>query len=173
LGLPDAEEVFAAALLQDMAVPLLAKEAPDAYNTLFGARSNSSIRLSALEQHVFGWTHAQAAGLMVRNWSLPEQFATLIESHLAIDELVQEQRDPSRLAVALSALLPTTGDPGWAECSAFEQYYQRVCPRSGPALTELLGRIDHEFADFAPLLKLPTPKRSLVECYGEVAAATG
>lgn len=171
LGQKDAEDVFAAALLQDMAVPLLAKEVPDAYNTLFGARnnSNSRIRLSMLEQHVFGWTHAEAAGIMVRNWNLPEEFAILIEGHLAIDALVgQSTMDPNRLAVALSALLPTTGDQGWTECGAFEQNYQKVCPASGPTVPELLAKVDHEFAEFAPVLKLSNPKHSLVESYEEV-----
>lgn len=174
LGLKEAEDVFAAALLQDMAVPLLAKEAPDAYNTLFGARSHSNnrVRLSMLEQRVFGWTHAEAAGMMVRNWSLPEEFADLIESHLAIDQLVSEATmEPSRLAVALSALLPTTGDQSWNEGSVFEQYYQKICPNSAPRLPDLLGKVDLEFAEFAPVMKLSIPKRSLVNCYEEVTVA--
>ena len=39
LGLKDAEDLFAAALLQDMAVPLLAKEQPQRYLKLLEARS--------------------------------------------------------------------------------------------------------------------------------------
>lgn len=174
LGLKDCEDVFAAALLQDMAVPLLAKEAPDAYNTLFGARSNSNnrVRLSMLEQRVFGWDHAEAAGMMVRNWSLPETFADLIESHLAIEQLAsQVTLEPNRLAVALSALLPTSSDTVWNEGHLFEQYYQKVCPSAGLPLAELLGKVDREYAEFAPLMKLASPKLSLVESYETTAAA--
>jgi HD-like signal output (HDOD) protein len=176
LRLPDAEEVFSAALLQDMAVPMLAREAPEAYRTLFGAggNKNSQVRLSALEQHVFGWTHAKAAGIMVRNWGLPEGFAVLIESHLAIDALAnQSPVDPGRLAVALSAMLPTTGEQGWTESGVFERTYRKVCPGQEPSIAELFARVDHEFAEFAPLLKLPSPKRSLVDSYEAVATAAG
>jgi HD-like signal output (HDOD) protein len=173
LGLAEAEEAFAAALLQDMAVPLLAKEVPDVYTALFGVRasSNSRIRLSMLEQHVFGWTHAEAAGMIARRWNLPEAFAVLIEDHLTVDQWVSKSTsEPGKLAVAMSALLPTTGEATWPECATFDDYYQKVCPPGGPLATEILGQVDQEFVEFAPFLKLPIPSRSLVQSYESVAA---
>ncbi len=174
LGMKEAEEPFAAALLQDMAVPLLAKEVPEAYDALFGARrdSESQVRLSKLEQHVFGWTHAEAAGIMARQWNLPEEFATLIEAHLAIDQWVsQADAEPGKLAVAMSALLPPVSDKGWAEFEMFERYYEQVRPANGPSVPELLGQIDEEFADFAPVLRMAAPSSTLVESYNQVTAA--
>jgi len=174
LGLEQAEEPFAAALLQDMAVPLLAKEVPDAYVKLFGARekSESRVRLSMLEEHVFGWNHAEAAGIMARQWDLPEAFATLIEDHLSIDEWASKaESEPGKLAVAMSALLPTAGDPVWGECSMFDEYYQKVTSEEAPTATELLGEVDEEFDQFAPVLKITRPGSSLVECYEEAAVA--
>ena len=175
LGLNQAEEPFAAALLQDMAVPLLAKEVPDAYVKLFGARaeSNSRVRLSMLESHVFGWTHAEAAGIMARQWSLPEAFATLIEDHLDIEQCsAVPGADPGKLAVSMSALLPTTVDSNWIECGAFEKYYERICPEDGPSITQTLELVDDEFAEFAPVLKIATPGVTLVDSYNETAAET-
>ena len=170
LGLGQAEEPFAAALLQDMAVPLLAKEVPETYDKLFNARieSNARVRLSMLESHVFGWTHAEAAGIMARQWALPEAFATLIESHLDIEQCsTVPGADPGKLAVSMSAMLPTTTDPEWTECSAFEKYYQQACPEGGPSVTEMLERVDGEFAEFAPVLRIATPGATLVDCYNE------
>ncbi len=175
LGLKDAEEPFAAALLQDMAVPLLAKEVPEAYAKLFGARIKSGhrVRLSMLEDHVFGWNHAKAAGIMARQWRLPDAFATLVEGHLGIDEcLTQPDPEPGKLAVAMSALLPTTSDPVWTECAKFEQCYQKFCPAGSASVEELLEQVDQEFADVAPVLRIQTPSASLVDAYNEVAAAT-
>lgn len=164
LGLKDAEDLFAAALLQDMAVPLLAKELPEQYTKLLEARTNGAARLSELEQAEFGWNHAQAAGQMARSWSLPEEFATFIESHAQIDELIpQAQTNPSALAVAISALLPPVNDSEWGEREKFLATYQQVAPAGAPSVEELLGRIDTEFAEFAPVLKLAVPKRSLLE----------
>ena len=174
LGMEEAEEPFAAALLQDMAVPLLAKEVPDAYLKLFGARSNSNskVRLSRLEEHVFGWTHAEAAGIVARQWDLPEGFATLIEDHLNIEHWsLHPDSEPGRLAVALSALLPTTGDSTWNECRLFDSYYRKVKPRSAPAIEEALDETDKEFADFAPIMKMTVPEKSLVDRYNVDAVA--
>jgi HD-like signal output (HDOD) protein len=171
LGMKDAEEPFAAALLQDMAIPLLAKEIPEIYAKLLVARDQGKIQLSALEQRVFGWTHAQAAGLMARQWNLPEEFATLIESHSSIDECLEKSSSElGRVAVAMSALLPPASDQSWVECGQFETYYARLSLPDGASIEELLGRIDQEFTAFAPVLKLANPSKSLVDNYREVAA---
>ena len=177
LGMKEAEEPFAAALLQDMAVPLLAKVVPHAYLKLFGARANSDakVRLSRLEEHVFGWTHAKAAGIVARQWNLPEAFATLIEDHLDIGRWSRHpDSEPARLAVSLSALLPTTSDANWAECQLFDRYYRKVKPNSAPVIEEVLEQTDKEFADFAPIMKMAVPKQSLADRYnaGETALTT-
>jgi HD-like signal output (HDOD) protein len=173
LGIKEVEEPFSAALLEDMAVPLLAREAPGAYMRLLGARQGGKVRLSVLERHVFGWTHAEAAGIIARMWNLPEAFAVLIENHLLVDRWINEaQAEPGKLVVSLAAMLPATADPVWVDRTQFEDYYQRVCPPGGPALVEMLARTDSEFAEFAPVLKLSTPSKSLVDYYDEVAATT-
>jgi len=170
LGLKEAEEPFAAALLQDMAVPLLAKETPELYRKLLEARQDGRIRLSHLEERVFGWTHAEAGGIMARQWNLPEGFAVLVENHPAIERWANEpQNEPDKSAVALSALLPAAADPDWAERDKFQDYYQKVVPAGAPEATELLGQIDDEFTRFAPVLKLAVPSKSLVESFQDAA----
>jgi len=172
LGLKEAEEPFAAALLQDMAVPLLAKEAPEIYVKLLGARDQGRRRLSALERAVFGWTHAEAAGVMARQWNLPDDFAVLVENHLDVDRwMAQPQDEPGNLAVALSSLLPAVSDPSWSECARFEHCCEKVARPGSPSVADMLGAVDREFADFAPVLKLGTPSKSLLDAYQEVAAA--
>jgi HD-like signal output (HDOD) protein len=171
-GLKEVEEPFAAALLQDMAVPLLAKEAPEAYARLLEAREGGKVRLSRLEEKCFGFTHAEAAGMMARQWNLPEAFAVLVESHPLVERWASEPAaDRARLAVALSALLPTTVDPSWPECGLFESYYRKASPAGSAPVEELFAEIDREFAEFAPVLKLATPAKSLVESYQESLGA--
>ena len=173
LGMKEAEEPFAAALLQDMAIPLLAREEPEAYAALLEARENGQSRLSHLEQKAFGWTHAEAGGIMARQWNLPEQFAVLVESHQVDDPGVYGANgETEKLAVAISALLPATADPIWAQSSDFEDCYGKVCPAGSPSAVELLEQIDREYVEFAPLLKLSTEGKSLVESYNEAAAPT-
>ena len=100
-GLKATEEIFTAALLQDMAVPLLAKEFPQIYVKLLEGRNDGRRRLSSLEGEAFGWTHGQAAGLLARQWNLPEEFATLIEGHSG----ALDGQDPSDLGGRIVAPL--------------------------------------------------------------------
>jgi HD-like signal output (HDOD) protein len=170
LGLKEAEDLFAGALLQDMAIPLLAKEQPQRYLALLEGRRAGEQRLSDLERAEFGWTHAEAAGFMARQWSLPEEFAQLIEAHTQLDRFLAEGcMDPGKIAVALSALLPANTDQQWTEREKFITAYERFVSGRQP-LADLLAQIDAEFKDFAPVLKLATPSKSLVQQLTEAAA---
>lgn len=172
LGMREAEEPFAAALLQDMAVPLLAKQLPDDYAEMLEMREQGKVRLSQLEKDRFGWTHYDAAVRMGQQWNLPEEFITLIQHHTTLDEMMNDpQTPPGRLAVALSALLPAGADDSWHECAQFERAFQKLCPAGGPTPGEFLERIDHEFVEFAPLLKISAPAKSLATSYQEALQA--
>ncbi|MGO9110637.1 MAG: HDOD domain-containing protein [Thermoguttaceae bacterium] len=165
-GIKTMEEIFTAALLQDMAVPLLAKEFPAAYMKLLESRDQGRNRLSRLEEETFGWTHGQAAGLLARQWNLPEEFAAMIEGHSCGAADSKNPVEPGRQIVALSALLPSAADPLWIECSQWEEVLGQTCP-SAASPAGLLSQIDQEFNEFAPVLKLATPTKSLVESYQE------
>jgi HD-like signal output (HDOD) protein len=174
LGLSEAEETFAAALLQDMAVPLLAKEVPDAYAKLFDARqrSHNRVRLSQLETYAFGWHHATAAGIAARQWHLPETLSALVEDHLSVEQhLARGEAEPGKLAVGLSALLPAVDDPEWFDFPKFESFCEQVRPLDGPTLEKLLDQVDQEFAEIAPLLRIPMPRVPLVANYHQVVAS--
>jgi HD-like signal output (HDOD) protein len=173
LNKEEAEDVFAAALLQDMAIPILANESPHFYMNLLQSRKQGRMRLSSLENQAFGWQHAQAAGMMARHWNLPENFATMIENHIAIDKFADKSEStPDMVAIGMSALLPTVVDPIWTECQQFEKYYEKILPGNTPMIVELLGKIDHDFYEIAPLLKIATSTKLLVESYNEVTAST-
>lgn len=172
LGMREAEEPFAAALLQDMAVPLLAKQLPAEYAQLLELREQGKVRLSQLEQERFGWTHYDAAVQMGRQWNLPDEFITLVQHHTTLDDMLKApETPPGQLAVALSAMLPAGADDAWHECGQFERAYQTLCPAGGPAVTEFLEKIDHEFMEFAPLMKIATPAKTLAACYQEATQA--
>jgi HD-like signal output (HDOD) protein len=168
MGLHEAEEAFSAALLQDMAVPLLAKEHPHVYQRLLEARRQGQVRLSDLERKVFGWTHADAGGLIARQWNLPESFAELIAVHATDPAGVARLGAKAvRAAVALSARLPASPDPLWVEYPVLESGYRQLAPPGSPTVLELLGQIDAQMTEFAPLLKLTVPNKTLVDAYQE------
>ena len=172
LGQKEAEEAFSAALLQDMAIPLLAKELPNDYLALLESRLDGQSRLSELELQRFGWNHAQAGAKIARAWKMPEGFANLVERHISLDSDPNSRPlDTAQLAVSLSSLLPSVSDSRWHDYARFEESYGFVFRAGGPSMNDLLARIDREFQDFAPMLKLTAPTKSLAVWRDDSVAA--
>jgi len=164
LGLKDTEDLFAAALLQDMAVPLLAKEIGEPYADLLSRRIRGS-RLSELERELFGWTHADVGAAMAHSWRFPESFVEMIRGHVNLDSaMANASSSPGTVAVAVSALLPSASDDAWSDRDVFDRAYQQLA-KNAPPVVELLGRLDTEFENFAPVLKVTRPAHTLVELY--------
>ena len=164
MGMKEAEELFAAALLQDMAIPILAKEIPQRYLKLFERRATEKRRLSDLEREELGWTHAEAAAFICRNWRLPDEFARLIETHCEIDRLVADGcKDVGRLAVAIAALLPAAADHEWSERERFLSLFSQTAEGKGKTALDVLTQIDKDYADFAPVLRVANPARGLAD----------
>jgi HD-like signal output (HDOD) protein len=169
----DPEEAFAAALLQDMAIPLLLKEIAEDYVELLQqlADAKGEVRLSTLEKERFGWDHADAAGVMGTEWGLPEQLRLLLAQHLEIDKYIEQPRENAeQVAVALSAFLPTTTQEGWTERDQFERHLEKILPGEMERLSETFAKVDEEYAQFAAILQLTQPKTSLVEINEAVIA---
>jgi HD-like signal output (HDOD) protein len=172
LKVANAEDLFAAALLQDMAIPLLLKALPEQYEQLISRRSLEKIRLSSLEQEMFGWDHAQAAAALCRNWRLPEEFAVLIERHPALDELL-EGPNPKIDAgcVALASLLPSCKDSDWSESQTFLDGLEQIAQGRTIDLIAMMQMVDSSFEEFAPLLQVAVPEKNLSAWLSEVSAA--
>lgn len=172
LRLPNAEDLFAAALLQDMAIPLLLKAMPEQYERLVERRTKERVRLSSLEQEVFGWDHAQAAAALCRNWRLPEEFAILIERHPSLNELLDGSKPRIDAAcVALASLLPSCRDEQWDDEEEFLGGIERVTESRTVDLHQLMTDVDKSFEEFAPVLKIQVPDKSLVDWFSESSAS--
>ncbi len=168
IKLPEAEDLFAAALLQDMAIPLLAKELPEHYLEMFGARESGRVRLSDLEDQQFGWNHAQAAGIMARGWSLPETFSTFLETHTRYDELAASpDAKMGQVVVALSAMLPSCQDPTWVDRNLLVSNFESIPGTESSDLRDLLHEVDQQYEEIAPVLKLTVLDKTLIHCLDE------
>jgi hypothetical protein len=106
--------------------------------------------------------------MMARYWNLPDDFANLIENHTEIEKIIGQSREaPDRVAVAMSAMLPSISDTVWAEFQQFESFYKIIVPAKGPTIEDAMKKVDDEFDQFAPLMKLGKPAKSLVDRYRE------
>lgn len=164
LSLPEAEDLFAGALLQDMAIPLLLKELPEQYQNLLERRAAESRRLSGLEKECFGWDHADAAAMLAERWKLPASFVNLIRNHTQLEDLLQQgPQARGGVCVAIASLLPSCHDSVWEEQSQFVDGFQRLIGLTPLDLRTLLVQVDEDAANFAPLLRLPVPSQSLAQ----------
>ena len=160
LKLSNAEDLFAGALLQDMAIPLLLKHLPSEYEALIARRNSEGTRLSSLEREQFGWDHANAAASMARKWNLPEQFSDLIENHTHLDEILDGTiKDQGQACVALASLLPSRADNSWDEQEQFVATFRAISQTAD--INVVLTEVDEGTEEFAPLLKLPVPQTRL------------
>jgi HD-like signal output (HDOD) protein len=171
LGLKDAEELFAAGLLQDMAIPLLAQQLPEDYAEMLVERADSPQRLSQLELDRFGWTHGEAGALIAQQWQFPAEFADLIDQHTALESLVASgDASVAELAVALSAALPSSADDAWTEYEVFAAVFQKIAKPQTPNMIEILEFIDSQFAEFAPVMNISTTTKTLADFHRERTA---
>lgn len=166
LRLECAEGLFAGALLQDMAIPLLLEKFPHHYAELLQRCQLESLRLSQVEQECFGWNHATAAALMAGKWNLPASFIELVEQHTDLESLLDQVPLPCDAAcVALGACLPGCADTNWRERTRFMDGLGRLCPAAVENLGDVWVELDQETVQFAALLKLPPPPQSLaIQC---------
>lgn len=79
---PASQEVsFTAGLLQDMAIPILARARPEYGPVLEAWHGAPDSALHELEQREFGWSHDEAGGLLAAEWELPERISKAIQLH--------------------------------------------------------------------------------------------
>jgi hypothetical protein len=124
-----------------------------------------------LERESFGWDHAEAGAMLGRRWNLPAEFVEMVKDHTTTDLLDSPFRGNwAKVAVAMSALLPSVTDDVWHDAARFEELFVGLHLKGSPHAADVLAEVDTEFAEFAPVLKLPAPPKSLRECYVQSAA---
>ena len=118
---------FTAALLQDMAVPVLATERGGTYGPLLEHWHNSEDDLAALEQSEFGWNHPEVATWMCSEWALPEEMGSSVGAHhgvhsdgnrdldcppaVALVSAIRESDDPKAMDQLIETVRDTCGLP--------------------------------------------------------------
>jgi len=71
---------FTAGFLQDMAIPLLVGQRHD-YRTTLSEWYRGGGELHILEGDKYGWNHAELAGWLCEEWSLPGELTELVAHH--------------------------------------------------------------------------------------------
>ncbi|MGJ8636478.1 MAG: HDOD domain-containing protein [Phycisphaerales bacterium] len=111
--LSDKDEVFTAALFQDMGMLATFTALREGYMDIASGVEHG--QLSKLESEEFGFTHAKVGGALARKWSLPDNIADAIDFHHAPDsanqgdiEMIRAVSLGTQVAEALSAENPAS-----------------------------------------------------------------
>lgn len=162
-GLDTAEEVFAGALMQDMAVPMLINAQPRAYLDLLARSVGESRRLSDLEREVFGWDHAEIGALCCEKWNFPSNLVEMIRHHTRPASTF-EATDANRV-ISVCSLLPSVSSDSWDEKGRMQTTMRRLLPNV--RLAQLFERTDSEFAKLAPSINMTADCKPLMEWLDE------
>lgn len=103
LNLPDVEEAFLAALLQDIGMLVLDAVLGDEYGTVYD-KAPSHADLTAEEQRALGTNHAEVGGVLAADWKLPAVLVTPIANHHSPQAVSDARMKKLTEAVALSGL---------------------------------------------------------------------
>lgn len=131
----DGDEAFTCALLQDMAIPLLAQKWSNEYADMIQKSNTQQIRLSTLERDLMGWDHSDAGAILAVGWGLGKFVGEVVSQHASGYFDNNDISEPSVAGItALSARLPKVQDHRWFEVVPFIDGYRKMF---GPKLTEL------------------------------------
>lgn len=162
----DGDTAFAGTLLSDMAIPLLLKRLPEEYGLILeSAATPGAPRLSDLERERFGWTHADAAALLADGWKLPELLSQIVANHLDADSVTSglSREMAERQIAVVASFLPMAVHDGWDERETFVELLELLAAGRPIAVDKLFAQIDKEYEQYAAILTLPQPNRTLVD----------
>lgn len=77
----EAGVAYASSLLQDMAIPILAKVMRREYRPLLAEVDGNWAVLDGLERETLGWDHGDFGGLMCEAWNFPDEITAAVTSH--------------------------------------------------------------------------------------------
>ncbi len=86
----EADEAFSAALLQDIALPILMDRWFHIYKDVFEVWLESDRPLHEVEDEILSWNHAQAGAWISKSWQLPDIFTCCIGLHISNLKQVEE-----------------------------------------------------------------------------------
>ena len=164
----DGDEAFICALMQDMAIPILAEKWESEYTDMFQKSIMGHARLSRLEREMMGWDHAEAGAILADRWNLGELIGHAISQHTN-DVFQNDVHCPPTIVgiTALSALLPKTHDTQWLEVAPFVDTFHMMFGSKLTEIAAILSKTDTDSSQLAGLINLGVGSKSLSEYWQE------
>jgi len=158
----NSEELFIAALLQNIAIPLLAQLWPKEYEKILTQHQESGICLSILEEETFGWNHANAGALLIKEWGFGDELAINIAAHHTTGNQNRgaEKSYLEKMIIRLSSLVPSCLEKEWKETDNFFATFAKIQIK-GLTDVEVFKLADQLFADLREVMQLELPTNTI------------
>lgn len=165
----DGELAFAAGMLQDFLLPLLANELYPAYLYFVKQQETNSLPLPKYEREQFQWDHAETAAQIMLDWNFPDDLIVCVLVHHRGLKLLGDPQlgRTAAAAVAVSALMPgplREIPDGIERLIRLEQHWPAF------KLLEIAQCVDEQYVQLSP--GVPNPFSFLRACR-KALAATG
>ena len=150
----EAEEAFAGALLQDVALPVLLTNWYEGYRKVYEKwQEDRSRALHEVEKEVLSWDHAQAGAWVLKNWKLPDVLVCCVGFHIRpLAEIAELRLLKTPIGVvALASLLPSVSRPENTRSIAENAPLLGLSPGKVAAIAE---EVLDSFEEFATCLGL-------------------
>ncbi|MFH1145218.1 MAG: HDOD domain-containing protein [Candidatus Eisenbacteria bacterium] len=107
------EIAFTAALLADLAIPVLLMVWPRQYAPVLTKWRTTDHRLSEMEKQLYGWEHGAAGAHILDAWGLPAELNRLVAAHVLDLEAIRQQEETAgiNVAIAVAARAPSVQRP--------------------------------------------------------------
>jgi len=165
----DAEVSFAAAMMQDLMLPVLIDGNLEVYQDHLARSSEAGVPLTETEREKLGYDHAVAAAFLMKDWSFPDNLICSCLHHHGGEEMVNHETfgRTAVAAVAVASLLP---DSLGQTCDGLGRLIQLEESLKGFRLQRVAAIVDDHFAELSDGEKDRTPLTQRVE---ESLAAVG
>ncbi|MGL6194744.1 MAG: HDOD domain-containing protein, partial [Thermoguttaceae bacterium] len=122
----DPEELFVGAMLQDVAIPIVAAIYPEEYEQILVRHLENGEQISALEQEAFGWNHADIGAYLAKEWGFGDDLALCIATHTNDDNSDMSTKSLADQILYMSTLLPSASHQQWREADKFFSCLQKI-----------------------------------------------
>ena len=164
------DDVFTAALLSELALPLLLCVWNEYYEPIVVEWESSNQRLSEIERQHFGWDHAQAGAWIVQSWDFPEEMICYIGAHNMSMEKINEMalQDTIVMPLAVASLVPSVLKPDPASAVSV---FDKACDRLEMDSREFIDAIESAKITLTELLALfELPEEKAIHIFDELIA---
>lgn len=150
----EAEEAFAGALLEDVALPVLLTHWYQGYRKVYEKwQANRERYLHEVEREVLSWDHAQAGAWVLKNWKLPDVLVCCVGLHVKpLTEIAELGFLKTPVGVvALASRVPSVSQPEQT------RGLQEEAPLLGLSMGEVAAmaeKVVETFEEFAACLGL-------------------